>query len=334
MARISYSYLGSFQKGIDLRSEAPMNEVWSHFGLYGSEEYLRENVTEVQDADAIADYVAVRIRQSIELRDATRNSTMLTAPLALYYSILNLTRACMAIRDELLVNKAHGLIFKTGDEIRTCAAKVVDGTFSQYLKSAGTAPKNGVEISLDDCLARIIESSGDYFTVAGKPSLVSPVSIRADSSGTMTLAFNEQVVGLERFRSSWESDYPSLAPLCELESTGCVLRVKEEIKPKSLDDVSLLCGRMLEIDLVRRSDPIWFAVRNEHTDFVWPRAAYYFAALFILGNIVRYQPELMYPVISGHSKWAWMLRRFIVNTERFYPNLLFNWIHNVIYFFG
>jgi hypothetical protein len=41
-------------------------------------------------------------------------------------------------------------------------------------------------------------------------SAVSPVSIRAERSGTMTLTFREQVVGLERFRSSWESDYPSL----------------------------------------------------------------------------------------------------------------------------
>lgn len=150
-------FLGSFQKGIDLRSEDPLNEVWSRLGLYASEEYLRENVTEVKDLETLADYVAVRMRQSIEFRVAARNSTLLTAPLTLYYSVLNLTRACLAIRDEILESKAHGLIFRPADDILACAAKVTDGTFPQYLKSAGAAPKKSVQISLDDCLARIIE---------------------------------------------------------------------------------------------------------------------------------------------------------------------------------
>jgi hypothetical protein len=33
----------------------------------------------------LADYVAVRIRQANELREASREATLLTAPLSLYY---------------------------------------------------------------------------------------------------------------------------------------------------------------------------------------------------------------------------------------------------------
>jgi hypothetical protein len=67
-----------------MTSEDPLEDVWSLLGLYGSEEFLRENVTEVKDIEALADYVAVRIRQANELREAWRETTLLTAPLSLY----------------------------------------------------------------------------------------------------------------------------------------------------------------------------------------------------------------------------------------------------------
>jgi YaaC-like Protein len=327
-------FFGSFQKGISLRSENPLEEVWSLLGLYGSEEYLEGSVTEVKDSKRLADYVAVRMRQSIEFRGMTRNSTLLTAPLSLYYSALNLTRACIAIRDEKFESKAHGLTFKMDSDILACAAKITDGTFSQYLRSSGIAPKKGVQITLDGCLARIIETATDYFTVAQKDSLVSAIRIRADNTGSMLLSFKEDSVGLERFRSQWQMDYPSLVPFCELEPSGCCLTVKDPHKPTSADEVASLCDKMLEIDLIRKLDPIWFTVRNDDPELVWPRPAYYFTALFILASIVRYQPELMYQAVSNHSKWSWMLRRFISDAERFYPHLMFNWIHKTVYFFG
>jgi hypothetical protein len=85
MAIIDSPYLGSFQKGINMTSEDLLEDVWESCRLYGSEEFLRENVTEVKDMEALADYVAVRIRQANELREASREATLLTAPLSLYY---------------------------------------------------------------------------------------------------------------------------------------------------------------------------------------------------------------------------------------------------------
>src|SRR5262245_946040 len=116
MAIIDSHYLGSFQRGIRLYAETPLEEVWSRLSLYGSEEFLRENVTDVRDIEALSDYVAVRMRQAIELRTATRQATLLTAPLTLYYSVLNLTRASMAIRQEIY-SKGHGLTYKVNSDI-------------------------------------------------------------------------------------------------------------------------------------------------------------------------------------------------------------------------
>ena len=330
------SYSGSFQDGIHLTTENPLEEIWSFLALYGSEEYLREKVTDAKNKDALADYVAVRIRQAIGLREAAREATLLTSPLTLYYSVLNVTRACMAIREEILESKHHGLIFEQDPQILSCGAKVIEGTFSQYLNIAGSAGKKRVQISLLDCLSRIIEISPEYPLVAGDPSYACSVWVEASHSGKTVLHFSpDEVGGEQHFHACWELEYPGLIPFCELESSGgCKLKIKADKEPNSQQDVASLCSQILEVNLIQTVQPKWFIVRQTNPDLAWPRPAYYFAALFILGNIVRYQPELMYQVTSTHSKWDWFFRRFMVAAERFFPHLMFNWIHKTVYFFG
>lgn len=317
-------------------SEQPLEDIWSLLGLYGSEEYLHENLTLTKGSitkDTLVKYVAVRMRQAIELRIATRQASILTAPLTLYYSFLNLTRASMAIRQEERSVK-HGLRFKEDTQILTCHASLEDGTFTDYLKWTGISWKRGLEVSLDDCLSRIIEASQDYYTVTLKPPLVSPVGVEAHHSGKMFLRFHEDWVGGEaHFRASWQDEFPSLVPFCELESAGCVLKVKQDKQPNSLAEVRALCKNMLEINLIPRMEQTWFVIRRTNPDLAWSRPAYYFAALFILGSVVRYQPELMLELTSTNSKWNWFLRRLIDRAERFYPNLMFNWITDQVYFF-
>ena len=41
-----------------MTSEDLLEDVWESCRLYGSEEFLRENVTEVKDIEALADYAA------------------------------------------------------------------------------------------------------------------------------------------------------------------------------------------------------------------------------------------------------------------------------------
>jgi hypothetical protein len=91
---------------------------------------------------------------------------------------------------------------------------------------------------------------------------------------------------------------------------------------------------MLEVSLIPSLDPLWFIVRRTDTNSLSPRAAHYFAALFLLGNIVRYEPELIAQIASTNSKWSWFLRGFVAAADRFYSNLMLNWIHNSVQFFG
>jgi len=340
MAIVDYTYLGSLQTEKFLETENPMEEVWSILSLYGSEEFLQQNLIlnkASSNKDALVDYIAVRIRQAGELRTATRQATLLTAPLTLYYSILNLTRACLAIEEEEF-STGHGLKFKEDRSILNCHAEIVGGTFSKYLEVNGfQAPKQKVKVSLDDCLSRIVEMAENYFTIVGKPSLVSPVRVKAFHTGKTFLTFRADAVeGVEHFGCHWRSEFPSLAPHCEqeLQPDECILKVKKEKEPNDYEGVCSLCKEMLETRLIfSDSNPTWAILRQTNSDLVWPRAAYYFAALFILSSIVRYQPELIYQINSANTKSNWLLLRFMATAERFYPHLMLNWIHKTNYFF-
>jgi YaaC-like Protein len=227
MAIIDSKYIGSFQKGLRLTAENPLEEVWSRLGLYGSEDYLREGLTGVRDKQASADYIAVRMRQAIELRAATRQATLLTAPLTLYYSVLNLTLASMAIRDDILDSKRHGLIFRKAPQILASRAEVNDGTFSRYISVAGSTVKTGVQISLNDCLSRVIETSADYCMVTRDRAHACPVTVDISLGETFLKFRSDWAGGEQHFRSHWETEYPSLVAFCDLAPPGeCSLRTE------------------------------------------------------------------------------------------------------------
>jgi len=336
MAQLDLHYLGSFQKGTRLTTENPTEEVWSRLSLHGSLDYLHDalKVTKLPK-DKAAKYVAMRMRQATEFRGAYRGATLLTAPLTLYYAFLNLTRACLAIQAETISTAAHGLRFTRKPKILECQAQLKLGTFTDYLTANSVNWNSDTAISLDDCISRIIETGTEYFEVGGKPPLAVPIAVKAMRTGKTLFHFNEEWSGgKDHFRERWQSEYPSLIGHCSLEAEGCTLRIHEAEEPNSLDEVSNLCNRLLEVNLIWSDIPMWFTIRRTNSGLVWPRPAYYLAALFILSSLVRYEPDLLFEEISQNSKWVWFFKRFLEKAERFFPHLMFNWIHNGVHFFG
>jgi len=64
-----------------------------------------------------------------------------------------------------------------------------------------------------------------------------------------------------------------------------------------------------------------------------PRPAYYFLATYILGNVVRYAPELLADLTDPDSHLGWTIQRFLNTAERFYPQLMFHWAFTTKVFF-
>jgi hypothetical protein len=178
MPNYGLHYIGSFQTGTRFTSENPLEEVWSCIALLGSPEHIRSRVSfeeSIEDPEVFIDYAVVRIRQATELRAASGESSLLTSPLTLYYSFLNLTRALLAINSEIMPAKLHGLTFESRKNLLNCRAKVTKGTFTDYLEAEGTTWQSGLKVSLADALARVIEISDDCRLVEKMDSLAIPV---------------------------------------------------------------------------------------------------------------------------------------------------------------
>ena len=106
--------------------------------------------------------------QAVELRRANNNMTLLTRPLPLYYSFLNLLRACFAMVQDEIPKVGHGLKYRSAADILECAATLCAGTFTTYLEANGATWASKRSFTLEECICRTPESAGDYQTITGK----------------------------------------------------------------------------------------------------------------------------------------------------------------------
>ena len=320
-------YIGSFQTGTMFEAENPLEEVWSRVALHGSVDYLRKVFTPPagQQIDPYIRYAGIRARQAVEFRRAAREATLLTSPLSLYYSFLNLVRACLCLHSDMIPSMGHGLTFKRGPDLLSSGAELRhNGTFIHYLDTAGYSSTNKV-VSLREALSRIIEIRPDYADTYGEASLVVPINVDAYRSGELVLKIPKSIYDLSHASSNWGSELSSLSGCCVLGSGDNTLEVTHKVSKR--EDVDSFCSLRLERDLLwREFEARWHLVRETDPDLIFPRPAYYFIALFILGSIVRYEPELMLDTVNPDSLSGWLFKRVVQSAERFFPQLMLSWL--------
>ncbi|MDL1892378.1 hypothetical protein FBQ87_05745 [Sphingobacteriales bacterium CHB3] len=332
MSWLGLKYTGSFQsRKFLLYSEDPLREVWASIALYGTKDFLRANFKptdpEVTEWESILTYASVRIRQSVEFQRASNSASPLTSPLSLYYSLLNLLRACTALIFDKLPEAGHGLKFQRGEGLFDSRALLLNrGTFPNYLREMNIFIPVDTPISFGDAVSRIVELRNDYTAIAGRPdsSFVVPVKVDAEIGGALTLVFPPW---MKDFRSTWLTDFPKLVECSELHTDGNILRVlKPQIESEA--DIERFCAEHLEPSLVYRDLNVWSLIRNTETIPLLSRPAYYFVSLFILASIVRYEPELLSDVVNPDAQISWFVQRLLANTERFFPQLMIWWLNN------
>lgn len=325
-------YIGSFQTGTKFESENPCEEVWSRVAQHGSADNLRKLFTPPsgQDVEPYVEYAGVRVRQAVEFRKAARQSTLLTSPLSLYYSFLNLTRASMCLAVDDMTSKGHGLTFQGGEDLLSSGAKLARGTFTDYLDASGAPWKPHKEVTLHDALSRIIEIRFDYTWPHARESYVIPLGVDAYFNGDLILNIPKRAYDLSLNSSRWTSELPSVAGCCVVDASKNALKVKYKLPKGEKGDhqaVNAFCSMRLESDLIWQDlNSRWYLVRQVDPDLVFPRPAYYLLAVFILGSVVRYEPELMLETTDPDSHLGWLLRRVIQAAERFFPQLMLGWV--------
>lgn len=323
-------YFGSFQIGDTVDTEDPLDAVWSYIERIASLDFLSSQCSKKDNAP----YATVRIRQAVEFRSASRATTLVTRPLPLYYSALNLARAGIAIVTGHQATSAHGLRHIISSDLLSNAARVVPGTFADLVDAFRSAVPLGNQITLDDCLAALPELADQYSSIPGRISRAVPVKVGYESD--LCLKFDPAFLPSDIvFGSQWHLLFPKLADVCELgEHTGNVLVVKRSIDTFSYEAIGRFCSGHLEHRLSFGTTPLWYAIRQSPGQDVLPRATYYMAGLFILSSMVRYQPELLVATDVVQSQTAWLLGRFLAAAERFLPQLLYSWIVGTDTYFG
>ncbi len=327
------SLFGSFQDGLQVRVENPRQEAWDHLARFRAFDFLKEiskPSSPRSDWDDYLKYAAIRFRQAHEFHIAASGGTIITAPLPLYYSFLNLTRAGMAIREEIKALRGHGLGFTEASDLLDCEARSVDGTVTQFIRLRTPSCPPTFSCTLRDCFASIVEMINDY-TRATRVSRVTPLQVEAFRSGNVELRFDQRCIPESEFRSSWRMLYPGLADLCDLGPEGSTLLLKE--RKMDYKAVSAFCSQHLLTDLVPRQSGLWYVLRHDSRLPELPREAWYLIAMFILSNIVRYEPESLAEGAHPDSELGWLLERFLRTSDRFFPQLMYSWIigENIFY---
>jgi len=314
----------SFQNGIVLQSENPLEEVWDRISWMTSKDRISSALSASVAPDQLSrciDYSVPRFLQACELRKAKSQTTALTAPLLLYYSALNLTRGALALIKNVTPHSGHGLKFKEGADIFSCSAEIANGTYYDLLLANNINPRIGTSCSLMDALIRIVEISDDM-VLANKPmSLIVPIYVLAYENKSLFLNFKN----LDQ--STWKETYPSLSPIADFVSEKQLrINIVNQINAKT---VSEFCHKHLLTDLHYRDlTPQWFVLSKTEKGTDLSREGYYLIALFILSSIVRYSPEIMIEALRPERESSYIINRFIKNVERFYPQLIVNSIHN------
>lgn len=334
MKLIRLPYIGSFQTGPRVNSEHPLREVWSQISRIGTLERMASQAPANKEIDwnEHCNYAIVRIRQAVEFRNAAATGTLLSAPLSFYYSFLNLVRAFLAVGPKVIPRRGHGLKYRAATNLLDTAAEIRAGTFADFLEARQASLPVGTTISLQNSLARIAElvhltpSSYDW------PVLVEEVGVTAKPS-YFALEFRNGNLKPADFASTWQTYYPQLPDRFELGDEDYQLRLKDAAAVVDYKAACDLCHEFLMPPLTLQEAPQWFIERRSPSDIVLPRVGYYFVAMFILGSIVRYEPQLLRELSSGESELGWFLERFLRTAERFFPQLMLWWLHEQqIYF--
>lgn len=328
-------YVDSFQRGTILRSSDPLETVWRHIERVGTIDNLGRVAAAKGHKTTIVRPASLKLRQAVELRRASRDSSALTKPLMLYYSMLNLTRGVLLAFQGDFGSPSHGLRYRAGPTLLECKAEVSNqGTFRTFAKSIGmpSADLDNKTYSLRDLFAVIPELQGDFHLLNSGTSSVVRVQVRAYHGGEEPTTLYFQVPGetSQTFAQNWTQTSPWMADLCDLYAPF-TLRLKVDVQHAEL--VAEFCRRFLLHDLRLRHDAWWYDHRAGGGVTLLHRLPAYIAAMFVLSNISRYEPEFLDDATLQLTDLGYFLRAFLDNAERFFPQLILDLLYGHQVFF-
>jgi len=315
-------YMGSFQRATIIRSTDPLSGVWREVERVGTTDSVARIAAGRSQPPAVCRPAVLKMRQAVELRRAGIDASLLTKPLLLYYSMLNLVRGVMLPTRGDFGARAHGLSYSSGPTLLECKAEVSPrGTFRAFAESVGVPPADLDKrvFSLRDLFAVIPETLRDFYLLRAGPASVVWVTVESFIGGFTYLTFQLPDVDEATFASSWQTMFPWMAEVCDLDAA---FRLRLKVKLQSDSMVAEFCSRYLIHDMRPRDSAVWLDHRVGGGVVLLPRIVAYLAAMFILSNVCRYEPDYLEDAAVGGTDLGFFLGQFLSAAERFFPHLV------------
>ena len=315
-------YFDSFQRGRRIRSSEPIRAAWRYVAKLGTSDRLAKVAKAKGHDETIARPASIRVRQALELWESSKGTSILTRPLLLYYAMLNLSRGVMLAYLGEFGARSHGLTFRSGGTLLDCSAivgKKAEGTFPRFAKSLGANVLGGTEFTLRNLLAGIPELLPDHHLLQSGPPCIVRVRVDAVIDGPMRLHFRLHQSDVDSFKEDWASKFPWFKDICAYEK-DTTLRVITT--PADANEIAAFCKKHLVHDLRRMDEADWYDDIRRDGNLPPARVLRYLAAMFILSNVARYEPDFLEGPTTGLTDMGYALESFLDIAERFFPQLI------------
>ena len=307
------------------QTENPLGEVWRQLLLASDYTYLKSNWS-ASDDDLVS--VTTYLRQAHEYHLASRAVTLMTSPLLIYYSALNLAKAVINVVNDCRSSDYHGLCKpKMEDSLLDVSVETNNGVFLELARLAGTTICVGRRLRLEDFLQNMLDVQKYYCEYFERPTQYVWPSVEAFLSGRVEVVFTTDLLrgkSVEDFRALLHERTNLYDDFEEVES-------EDALKLESRENYEGEERRIAMLDLIQRH--FEFSVFPQYHYFInllseedrIPPVAAYFGAMYVLSEIVRYKPNHIHRFLrERETSVEWFIQQLCSVSERVLPNLFFN----------
>jgi YaaC-like protein len=316
------------------RTDAPIEEIWKFLLIFADIGYLKKRWS-TTEASLVA--VSTMLRQAHEYHLASRTVSLLTRPLLIYYSMLNLAKAAIYIVTDVPPFENHGLCSsRMADRLTDCSGQARSGVFQQLCRIEGLEIPSKRRLSFEDFVANLLEmeyASRDYLGRQSeilRPKVTSyfggkvEIHISKAQAAALNIDPSEAIKG----RSDLLKDFNETETVDEILLTSKISWDGDDGRQKRRE----LVARHVTFGVFPGQPPFLCLLPHDRK---LPRASSYFGAMWLLSEIVRYEPQYVDRFLrGGDDSVEWYVREVCDMSERVFPNLMIDLITRGSHRFG
>lgn len=298
-------------------SDNPKEEIWTHLLKFCDISYLKRQFPEL-NLEAY-EFISTSIFQAHEYYHASKSSSLRTRPLLLYYSILNLTKGIIYMRQEKKPAGYHGLSNTKFKNILVMSAKVNNGVFMELSQLLNFHAEKDLRITFSDFCNNNIELYWDYCHYFNKEVKIIVPNVEVYMDGKIDITFNgEQCSNFNIIK-----DKTDLLKDFKIIEEDKILKLTNKDNFDNKKEGILLMKNHFDFSIY--PDKNYYLNINQPKI---PSILSYFGVLFLLSDIVRYRPNELYYLLNDRERSIkWFLKRTCDISERAFPNLLLNLVY-------